>query len=72
MRKININPEKVFEGTKKMCALLTLWVTWSIGKRGLKGHFKFAYSKTGHKKIFLLCTLLESFVFLTSIERGDE
>ena len=72
LENYELNYDKFINRTKALYGVLGLWVAYSVGKRGLKGHFKFAYSKSGHKKIFLLCALLESIVLLTSIERGDE
>ena len=65
-----INVDKVIGRTNVLYVIMSLWIAYSVGKRGLKGHLKFAYSNPGKK--FLLGALLESIVILSSTEkRGD-
>ena len=63
----NFNYEKFTNRTYILNAALALWVVYSISKRGLKGHLKFAYSNPAKK--FLVGILLESTVILSSIEK---
>lgn len=66
-----VNLDKVNNRSSVVCAVISVWVIWSICKRGLKGHLKVVYNKPVKK--FLLGCLVEIIVVLSSVEkRGDK
>ena len=71
LENYELNYDKFMNRTNALYTGLGLWAIYSIYKRGLKGHLKFAYSNPGKK--FLLGVLLESIVVLSSIKKkGDK